>query len=345
MCISGTVSHTDDVLAFFHNISCFVFTVSTHICRVISQMQGLFFSRFQLIGFSVRCQFLVSFLHLTVRCGEINLYYFFSGNITGVCYRNIYTYLIGIDADIFYIDIKIRIRKSVTKLISYIFSKRIKVTITNVNTIAVIFGCCVSVQSCIGRSIIINVFCPGKVQFTGWIYGTVQQIDAGCSGTLSSKSDIKYRIDIVDVIDPGNINNLCIQYYDHFFEFFCDLFDVLTFNIREIIVTFFRFTVTTFSAVSCQYVNCCIGVLFCFFNPLIGKFYIICHFASGKSGCYDTSSDRFTVSFRCGNVISGSFHCCVDPVTFSLVYNTGTGSAFYGTGCTISEKCHIFQFV
>ena len=163
--ISGAVTYADLVSTVLQYVLLFVFIVACHFIHAKGDIYLFRFTRFY-FDFLVSCQFLIWFVQITCRCGEVNFYDFLTGNST--CIFNFCYHINGICICLygFYFDIKIGIGLAITKFISYFLSESIKVTITYINIIIINFFCCCCRVCCpnLFVSCIVRIFCivPGK---------------------------------------------------------------------------------------------------------------------------------------------------------------------------------------
>ena len=67
VCISGRITDTDNVIAIFHHVSCFVGIVRSHFFRIKTDRKDLRLARCQFVCLGVAGQFLIWLVQFTVR--------------------------------------------------------------------------------------------------------------------------------------------------------------------------------------------------------------------------------------------------------------------------------------
>ena len=137
VCISGRITDTDNVIAIFHHVSCFVGIVRSHFFRIKTDRKDLRLARCQFVCLGVAGQFLIWLVQFTVRSWEINFCYFFTGYGTSIFYLNLYGYFIFVCFYRFCWHRKTCVRSAVTKRIRDIHTKRIIITISYENIIVI----------------------------------------------------------------------------------------------------------------------------------------------------------------------------------------------------------------
>ena len=171
MRISGAVAHTDEILAGLQDPGGFLLGIRGHIFQCKGKLCCLAFTRSEKSGLLVCLQLLIRFLQSPLRSGNIYLDNFFSGiRFSGVGDPGSYFYAGTFDNRFHVFDGKIRVAFSVTEAVMRLNAKGVKITITHIDAVGIVFiiNISVVVAEALGGRIVGICFGPGIRQFSGW---------------------------------------------------------------------------------------------------------------------------------------------------------------------------------
>ena len=135
--ISAVCTDADDVVTRFQNICTRAFIVGGHASNVKAARYGFTFSGGQLTGFGERAKLLLGLVELARGLAQVHLHDLPSGCVADIFNVRAHSYLCAIYFDRGRTHAEIRVGKSVAKGEQRLFAKGIKVTVADIDALAV----------------------------------------------------------------------------------------------------------------------------------------------------------------------------------------------------------------
>ena len=357
-----TVSGPDTIGSFFYDPLMFFLRKICQFFLSNCDLQCFSFSRLQKLCFCIPNETAIFFLYLCLRKRCINLHNFFSCiSISDISnfHFNCKFFLRSLNPFEFYF--KLCIGQSESKRKQWLFTKAIKITVSDKNPFFVLFGIQISIQITVilcKRAVFISSR-PGCRQFRTWYTVSQQDVCNRISTLLPRLGNIKDCLYVLCIFQ--NVSQFDrttrIQKQDDRNLFFIQEKKICCFSFTQIIVSFYPAAVFTLSGNTAEHIHSCFCIcdILCFNSPSFRKnkrvacvcikwiIYVLCilkDFFFPDISCVFITFFIILQPVLAGNSHTCFFHSLINGNIFSVIYITGTNSAFNSLFCPTSKQCN-----